>query len=483
MSLDRTLWNKIGYKPHPEQLKFHQSKARFKVPVCGRRFGKSTMAAYELCPQLLAPRRQFWIVGPTYDLAEKEFRIVWDTFMIKQKLVHDKRVKRAYNKKQGNMFIEFPWGTRLECRSAKYPDTLVGEGLHGAIMSEAAKQHEETWKKYVRPALSDHRGWAIFPTTPEGQNWLHRMWQLGQNPKYPAYESWSFPSWKNSHLYPEGFENEEIQDLYTTTSTEWFNQEIGADFTAFVGKIYSEFQETDHVASLSFKPDWPNYIAFDWGFANPLAAVEFQVGPSDQIHVWRVHKKAYMTIPEHIRAMQAREQPPGYRIDLCFGDAADPEAAQQVTLELGTPCITDPAAKTNWRQGVELVKRFLKPRQIGTDVDGVPIEEPLMLVDHSCTELIREFNNYKTKEPIKGQNVPELGQKVDDHCLDALRYGLMHVFELGVTHRLSETVSPGGLVLPNGVNPDAGMFVNQAPTPDGWAEADTAGFFTQGGVF
>src|SRR5690606_10440315 len=173
---------------------------------CGRRFGKSTMASRDLEPELFLPDRRFWIVGPNYDLGEKEFRVIWNDLIVGQALGRDKRVKKAYNKKQGDMYIEFPWRTRLEVRSAQHPDTLVGDALHGVIMSEAAKHRSDTWERYVRAALGDYRGWASFPTTPEGQNWLYKLWQLGRNPNFPDYDSWRFPSWTNRVLYPGGRE-------------------------------------------------------------------------------------------------------------------------------------------------------------------------------------------------------------------------------------------------------------------------------------
>jgi hypothetical protein len=100
-------------------------------------------------------------------LAEKEFRVVWDDLIVKLALGKDKRIRKAYNKKQGDMYIQFPWGTRLEVRSADHPELLVGEALDGAIISEAAKQKKETWERFIRPSLADRRGWASFPTTPE----------------------------------------------------------------------------------------------------------------------------------------------------------------------------------------------------------------------------------------------------------------------------------------------------------------------------
>jgi hypothetical protein len=436
----------IGYVPHgPEQWSYHNSQSRFKVPVCGRRFGKSTMAGRDLEPELFLPDRRYWIVGPNYDLGEKEFRVIWNDLIIGQGLGKDKRVKKAYNKKQGDMYIEFPWQTRLEVRSAQHPETLVGDALHGVIMSEAAKHRTDTWERYVRAALGDYKGWASFPTTPEGQNWLYALWQLGRNPDFPDYASWRFPSWTNRVLYPGGRDDPEIKLIEATTSKEWFEQEIGADFTAFVGKIYAEFQEDLHVEKVEYNPAWPNYIGFDWGFVNPMAAIEFQVSPQEDIYVWREHYLPLTMLEDHFRLMRERPQPSDYHINMCFGDAADPEAALRVTQQFA-PCIADPAAKENWREGVELVKMFLKPRQVGViDEFDTPLEKPKLFIDHSCKNLIREFNNYKAPTQTGGRNAKnprETAQNIDDHALDALRYGLVHLFKLGMgnTDALSDTM-------------------------------------------
>jgi hypothetical protein len=432
----------IAYAPHIEQRRFHDSLARFRVACCGRRFGKSTMAARDLEPHLFDPKKMFWIVGPTYDLAEKEFRIIWDDLIIGKKLGQDKRVRKAYNKKQGDMFIEFPWRTRIEARSADHPENLVGEALDGVIISEAAKQKPDTWERFISPALSDKRGFATFPTTPEGYNWLYGLWQQGRNPEHPDWESWQFPSWANTAVYPGGRQDPEILRLERETIPEWFAQEIGAEFSAFVGKIYGEWSEVDHVQEVKYNPLLPNYIAFDWGYTNPLAAIEFQVTPMDEVRVWREHYQAYTTLPDHFAIMRSREQPEGYKIDLTFGDSADPEAIATVNGHFA-PCIGDPMAKDNWRQGVMVVKRFLKKYDTGLlDEYERPIEKARLAVDHSCVHTIKEFNNYKAKSAPRGNNVPEMGQKVEDHAMDALRYGLMHLFELGAQYHLGDVYSP-----------------------------------------
>lgn len=430
------------------------------------------MAGVDECCNLIMPRDKgakylSWIVGPTYDLGEKEFRVIWDTLIVKKRLGLDKRVKKMYHKPSGQMWIEFPWNTKVEVRSATNPDTLVGESLDKVIMSEAAKHTQETWARMIRPALSDKRGRADFPTTPEGHNWLYEeIWKFGKNPDYPDYESWNFPSWMNSALFPNGERDAEILLMKNTMGTEEFMQEIGANFASFAGKIYTEFDENVHVKKHVFNPAWKNFVFFDFGFVNAFAAIDVQIDPQDRIYIWREHYESYKTVPENLAMMNAREQPVGYHIDGCFGDAADPKATVEVS-QYFAPCMSLMEAKENWREGIDQVKRFLKLRQVGEDEWGAPIEEPWLTIDHSCVNAIKEFNLYRRKKSALVQDANKAGSanKVDDHILDALRYGLMHIFVLGATSHLAEAmpemlgrISSGQGMLDLDSGSDGGMF-------------------------
>jgi len=496
--LTEAFWQKVDYRPHAMQRLYHESPARFRIPCCGRRFGKSTMAARDATPRhIMRPNKMIWIVGPTYDLAEKEFRVIWNDLIVNQGLGKDKRVRRAYSKRAGDMFIQFPWGTRVECRSAEHPEYLVGEALDHVIMSEAAKHKRETWERYVRPALADRRGSADFPTTPEGFNWLHDLWQLGRQQKYldkHIFESWKFPSWANDAVYPGGRNDEEILLLEETTEPEWFLQEIGADFASFVGKIFPEWDETRHVMTEDYKfiPAWPNYIAFDWGFTNPLAAVEFQVSPQDEIYIWRVHYKKYKTIPDHIRLMMKREHPPGYHIDLAFGDPADPEAAVQVSEEfkkhnVRVMCWAPKELKGDytWRDGIDLMSSFMRNVKISEDKWGAPIEGPRYHVAWECKEHIKEMNNYRSTEPVKGRNVPELGNRVEDHTIDAMRYALLCLFKMGARnmHLRSGMVSSAPVEITPRQKADRRALDTETSFAQILAGSSSGGIFTMGDSF
>jgi len=434
------LFKQLGYTPMEHQWGFHNAPQRFRVAVCGRRAGKTEMAGNDRIGNLLVPNTLGWIVGPTYDLGMKEFRVMWDSLIVKGKLGHDKRIKRNFSVKSGDMHIEMPWGARVEVRSATHPETLVGDGLDWVIMSEAAKQSLETWEKYIRPALADHRGTADFVTTPEGKNWVYDLYKLGRS-RPELYKAFRFPSWINSVVFPGGEEDEEIQHLKEALTKEYFLQEIAAEFTALVGRIFNEFDEEVHVLpkAHTFNPQWANYIAFDWGFTAPFAAIEFQVSPRDEVYVWREHYVKNRTLEWHVNELKTRSNPPGYHLDGAFGDAADPQAVEYVSQHL-VYCQADPDSKM-WLPGIRLMNQALKQHEVGKDEYDRPIMQPRYFVDPSCENHISEMLGYRARKGVspnefKGASVVE--RNVPDHTIDAIRYGLMHLWEVGVQHHLDE---------------------------------------------
>jgi hypothetical protein len=168
---------------------------------------------------------------------------------------------------------------------------------------------------------------------------------------------------------------------------------------------------------------------------------------------------------------------------MAFGDAADPEAAITISTLL-VMCLAMPEAKENWREGIDLVRGFMRDRDSNEVVDefGTPgPSKPGLIVDFSCENIIREFNNYKAPESVKGRNVPEMGNKVEDHALDALRYGLVHLFKFGAGSSLANVYGSGSSS--SSKDNDSGFFTNSEPNLGFDSSSEEAGFFTNAGVF
>lgn len=431
------LYNKIGYKPHDGQLKLHRSRARFRVLDCGRRWGKSTSGPHEQVPKMLTRKPTLgWIVAPTYDLGEKEFRVFWHVLIDTMQVPVD-RGKTFYSIRNKDFRITTAWGSSVEVRSAEHPESLVGEGLDWVIMAEAAKLKLSHWEKFIRPTLSDKRGSALFVSTPEGFNWFFDMYQLGQSADPDLKDWWSYksPTWENQWIFPGGFSDPEIQDVRKTLSSEVFDQEYGAEFTSFAGRIYSEFDEGYHVLrDYDFNPEWPNYLAFDFGFRNPFVCLNIQVNPNtDDVYVWDEYYERNITTPEHARRLKSIVQ---WRVDGGYYDPAGPEEATSLmkifhdTHEYNNSWLNSAMftpAPNEWKSGVERVKEWLKLRP-ATDDMGYETDRrvPKLFVSRSCRQTIREFNTYRVKEQTEKMNESkdpkDEPRKKDDHAMDALRY-------------------------------------------------------------
>lgn len=427
------LFEKVGFVPHsPEQWAYCRSPVRFNIPCCGRRWGKSIATGHRMTHKIFEPETYNWIVGPTYRLGEKEFRIVYNDF---RKLGLLKYCRSSYSVKQGDMRIQTPWGAILEVISAEKPDALLGEGLSHAVMSETAKHPRMIWEQFVEPALSDLRGSCDFPSTPQGFNWYHGLWLMGQpgSTDLVNYKSYHLPSWTNPVRYPGGRNNGEIIRIRSTVSKHYFDQEYGADFTSFSGAIYDEWDERIHVKEHKFNPQWSNFLAFDYGFANPFVCLDIQVDPNDTMYIWREYHSRYMSTYENGQALLSRENPENYNVSGMWGDPRGANEAATLALMLGWVASED----VPWKLGVEEVKRRLKPDSSGF---------PKMYVDPSCINTRRSIGQLHVKEASRMQKLDlqehtgdgNIQHKVDDHEADAVRYFVGPYFVNGAGTHLDD---------------------------------------------
>ena len=166
-------FNSIEYEPEQIQWAVHNSKARFRVNIQGRRSGKSYSAAREAEIAILQENTRGWIVAPSYELAHKIGREIQENLMLKYQLpVISKKVIN------GQLFYaKFLNKSEVWIKSADSPDTsLVGEGLDWLIIDECALLPKRIWEQYLRPTLSDRQGWALFVSTPRGFNWVYDLY-------------------------------------------------------------------------------------------------------------------------------------------------------------------------------------------------------------------------------------------------------------------------------------------------------------------
>ena len=89
---------------------------------------------------------------------------------------------------------------------------------------------------YLSPTLSDRKGKAIFITTPEGFNWIYDLFLLGKADD--LWESHQAPTWDNHVVFPDGKKDQFLVERKRNMSKELYEQEYGAMFTSFEGRVY-----------------------------------------------------------------------------------------------------------------------------------------------------------------------------------------------------------------------------------------------------
>ena len=271
----RSYFEECEYSPNPPQEEFHFTPSRFKVFKAGRRTGKTLAGGYEIQPSMLVPcpmtgKGQIgWIVGPIYQDCEKEFRVIYDAW---RRMGIDKEcIKFKKNADAGDLHIVTEWGAELVGKSAQHPESLVGEGLNFALLVEAGRHKRRTWAQYIRPALSDRRGWAVFSGVPEGKSDNSLLYALDQRgvstrPEDASWRSFRAPSWANTRVFPGGRQDPEIIEAENDLTENEFRRQYGAEFVDGVGTVFQEFDEDIHVGDFDFAPGWATYMTVDEGW-------------------------------------------------------------------------------------------------------------------------------------------------------------------------------------------------------------------------
>lgn len=450
------IYKAIGYEPHSVQRAVHRAvtdyKARFRIVCAGRRTGKSTLGGHELTSEAIRAfyrtdidpfdhRAEFWIVGPEYSDAEKEFRVLWSDMLKLGMQKHFDHPGTYYDPVGGNMNLSMYGGKfQVHCKSAKYPNSLVGEALEGVILAEAAKLKPSIWHKYIRPMLADYRGWALFTSTPEGRNWFYDLYKLGQDPANPDWWSVRMPSWSNDILFPLGREDPEITSMSAGMSQEKFNQEIGADFTEFVGRVFKDFDEEVHVGDYKYNPEWATFAAIDYGWTNPFVWLLLQVDPFDNVYVIGEHYERGLTTEENVHEVVRKGLAPP-NLKFIYPDPASPSDTAVIERMLRVRGIGGTGGPIQDR--LELIRRWLKMQQDDRPGNASGYWAPKLVVDRSCREFVREFSEYRYPDGDDEKRDPgENPIKKDDHTPEAL--GRFFIAYYGTRARSGEFARYGG---------------------------------------
>ncbi len=171
------------HKLHPGQKAIADDPARFRVVMCGRRFGKSALGIRLCCDAALKGQPVGWF-APSYKLALEAWRelVVRLGPLIDRQSEQDKR-------------LELKTGGVVEVWTLDSPDPARGRKYALAVIDEAgiAKDLLSVWQAAIRPTLVDLGGRALILGTPKGRRHgfvvLFHRGERGDDPDWASFRA------------------------------------------------------------------------------------------------------------------------------------------------------------------------------------------------------------------------------------------------------------------------------------------------------
>lgn len=178
------------HKPHEAQRAVLESDARFRVLMCGRRFGKS-LISQDISIESALDKQRIAYITPTYLLGKVFFKDILDRLP-----------ETIYKKNETDLTIDFITGGSVRFFTGERLDALRGLKFHKAIIDEASyiPNLQDGWQNSIRPTLTDYKGSAIFLSTPKGRNFFYSLYMKGGD---KDWQSFKFTTYDNPHIDPE----------------------------------------------------------------------------------------------------------------------------------------------------------------------------------------------------------------------------------------------------------------------------------------
>lgn len=410
-----------GIVPNKPQIAIlnalNDPRHRFVVACVSRRVGKSFIAYNSAFLKLMEPGTMVLVVAPNYSLANVGWRII-------KQLIRKHGINTAKeNAKDNEIELDFGPGvpgSMLKIASANNADSAVGRSYDLIVFDEAAISPKggDAFEVQLQPTLDKANSKALFISTPRGHNWFKRFYDYGfqmageGNPLAGRWVSIHATYRDNPRV-----DLSTIEDARNKVSKQYFRQEYEADFEVFEGQIFSEFDSRLHVVDLKGmrhffdnKDDFERIFGIDIGFRDPTAILTIYYHyDQDIFYVLNEYQHANKTTAEHaqyILWLMEKHDP-----DYIFVDAAAAQFRHDISFDYDIP---SSPAKKSVNDGLAYLQNLFHQGKI--------------IVDASCTSLIKALTDYKWKMDDDGVLSKERPVHDDSsHLCDALRYGIYSI--------------------------------------------------------
>lgn len=286
----------LPYYPRPWALDFHDAPQRWKVLVLHRRAGKTTAVINQLQRDAVDTKdSRFAYIAPTYRMAK---RIAWDI------LKYYARPIPRVDFNESELTVTYPNRAKLTLYGSDNPGSLRGIGLWGAGFDEYGMQAPNIFSEIIRPALSDHNGYAVWFGTPQGKNQFYRLAEQAKEDKTFYYRLLTAD---DTGLVSQ----EELADSRKFMTNDEYMQEWYCSWEAAIkGAVYgyelSVARKDKRVTKVPYDRALPVFTVWDLGKGRNMAIGFYQraYGQVRKIDFWE--GSGDDALPDAIKAIRER---------------------------------------------------------------------------------------------------------------------------------------------------------------------------------
>lgn len=415
--------------------------ARNVVFRAAARVGKSWTTAKRHFGWTIIPKTLHWIIAPTYDLGQKEFRYLAE---FTQQLARMHGVKKPFQHVRdvpanGDIWFRNWVGSEVVVKSATNRQSLVAEAVHSIMMAEAAQLDEEIWNRYARVRLMNTQGYVTFASTPyQAGRWLYEI-----EKKALVSSQWRVfhqAAWDADHIDPL-----EIEQARQDLSEDAFYEQVGGEWRFHGGRVYKLVRpDVQWIEPFAVPASWKIGSATDFGSADPTATLWVALSPTGEGYVigeyyYRGGRGAHADMRsarQHAHHLREAEHRLGIKDALRIADHHG--LGMQLIREFDEagwrtrPCLSHDRRARRDAAMAALTPKPRAPYHVREQGLVTGDYANLFFFKGRCPELKREMEDLEWREGAREGSSQDT--KGDDHAIDCLEY-LCEYFNLGVGAR------------------------------------------------
>jgi phage terminase large subunit len=422
----------LGYRPTLKQVRFHASKAAYRLYGGAAGGGKSEAILFEAVMQCLEHEGiRGLVLRRTFPELERS--------LIQRAL--EKLPREIYEYHASKHVMRFPSGSTLEFGySESDPDVIRFQSAeYGFIgFDELTHFSEFQWRYLKSRCRSVIRG--VYPnmfagTNPgnRGHGWVKRLWidkqlNVEEVEAGETREDYDFiPAKVRDNPYLLQNDPAYLTRL-ASLPTDVRRALLEGDWDLFEGQVFREFRKDTHVVPSaergvpSLEAWWPRWRAIDWGYTQPACCLWFCREPKGTTFVYRELYKAGMLVSEF--AKRVKEMDGDEQIETCYLDPScwqKSGAVEESIAEQFEKYFSVEPADNDRLGGKQLVHEMLRvPSTSPAPLGASECRAPSLQIFENCLNLVRTLPQL-VYDPVKVEDVDTEGE---DHAYDALRYGL-----------------------------------------------------------